>query len=284
MAEETSPLTPSAAVLGASSSSGTAEGTGTVEVPLHTADGLELRGRWHTAPDARATAVLVHGFSATRDDEALCSLARDLLSSDLNVLTYDARGHGGSEGQCGVGSTEHLDVACAVQYASEAGPPVVIVGISMGAIAVVNYLATDPTGPLLAAGAVLVSAPARWRMRVSPLGILTAALTRTRPGRYVAARRLRVRVARRWKTGETPEAAVRRIGLPLAIVHGAGDRLLAVVHGRQLHASAAGPSRLDVVDGMGHGIDDLCRGATLESVRWVLSLGAPLSPTTKPAR
>ena len=262
------------------------------DVSLHTSDGLELSGRWHDASSPRATAVLVHGFSAGRDDPAMCALARDLLEADLNVLTYDARGHGASQGHCGVGSTEHLDVESAVEHARESGLPVVLVGVSMGAVAVVNYLAADPPpmaadsvpGPLLTSGAVLVSAPARWRMKVSPVGILTAALTRTRPGRYIAARRLRVRVARRWHVGEPPEATVRRIGLPLAIVHGTGDRLLAVVHGRQLHASAAGPSRLDVVEGMGHGIDELCRKAALDSVNWILSLALPLSPTTTPDR
>lgn len=262
------------------------------DVTLHTSDGLELSGRWHAAPSARATAVLVHGFSAGRDDPAVCALAQDLLEAELNVLTYDARGHGASGGDCGVGSTEHLDVECAVEQARASELPVVLVGVSMGAIAVVNYLAAEPPpmaaesvpGPLLTSGAVLVSAPARWRMKVSPLGILTAALTRTKPGRYVAARRLRVRVARRWHAGEPPEATVRRIGLPLAIVHGTGDRLLAVVHGRQLHASAAGPSRLDVVEGMGHGIDELCRKSALDSINWILSLDPSLSPTTRPDR
>jgi pimeloyl-ACP methyl ester carboxylesterase len=243
------------------------------DVVLRTADGLALAGRWQTAQSPRATAVLVHGFSAGRDDKAVCALARDLVGEHLNVLTYDARGHGGSEGHSGVGSTEHLDVACAVERASEAGLPVVLIGVSMGAVAVVNFLDRHAGATALVVGAVLVSAPARWRMRISPVGVLAAALTRTRPGRFVAARRLRVRIAHRWRTGDPPEHVVKRIGLPLAVVHGRGDRLLAVVHGRQLHASAAGPSRLDLVEGMGHGIDDSCRKAALESVRWILDLG-----------
>jgi alpha-beta hydrolase superfamily lysophospholipase len=253
------------------------------EVCLRTTDGLRLVGRWHPREEAAATAVLVHGFSASRDDAGLCALASDIDEMGLNVLTYDARGHGGSEGHCGVGSTEHLDVACAVEQAAGAGLPIVLVGVSMGAVAVVNYLASDTERLSDVAGAVLVSAPARWRMQVSPLGILTAALTRTRVGRFVAARRMGVRVAHSWRVGEAPETAVRRIALPLAIVHGTGDRLLAVVHGRQLHASAAGPSRLDVVDGMGHGIDALCRRAALESVAWILALKSQADPTTTAA-
>jgi uncharacterized protein len=243
-----------------------------IELALLTADGVQLRGRLRASHRARATVVLAHGFSASCEDKSVCELADDLFREGLDVLTYDARGHGGSEGHCGVGSTEHLDVKCAVERACESGLPVVLIGISMGAVAVVNYLATEPIAAARVAGAVLVSAPAKWRMRVSAVGILTAALTQTRLGRYIAARRLGVRVARRWRVGEPPQSAVRRISLPLAIVHGTGDRLLAVVHGRQLHESAGGPSRLDVVSGMGHGVDDPCRKVAVDSVRWILDL------------
>ncbi len=254
------------------------------DLTFRTSDGLELRGRWQESPDADATVVLVHGFSATRDDKAVCAFARGMIEEGLNALTYDARGHGASEGQCGVGTTEHLDVAAAVDHASEAGLPIVLVGVSMGAVAVLNYLASQVVSDTNIAGAVLVSAPSRWRMKVSPVGMLTAALTRTPPGRFIAARSLRVRVAPRWRVGEIPESVVQRIAFPLAIVHGTGDRLLAVLHGRRLHASAGGPSRLEVVKGMGHGIDDRCQSAALESIKWILGPGAQphhqASPTT----
>jgi pimeloyl-ACP methyl ester carboxylesterase len=263
-----------------------ADATGPGEVLLLTTDGLRLRARWRRADTGPATAsvVLVHGFSASQSDIEVCALARDLAAAGYDVLTYDARGHGQSEGSCGVGSTEHLDVACAVETAVANGGPVVLVGVSMGGVAVAGYLAERP--PLAAdpiAGAVLVSTPSRWRMRVSPVGLLTALLTRTRGGRWVASRRLRVRISPDWRVGEPLESLVERIDLPLAVVHGTGDRLLAQDHGRRLHASAAGPSRLQLVEGMGHGIDAPSRAATVGAVAWVLSaaLGAP---TTTPGR
>jgi alpha-beta hydrolase superfamily lysophospholipase len=228
--------------------------------------------------------VVVHGFSASQDDAGIRGLAEDLSAAGYEVLTYDARGHGESEGWCGVGSTEHIDVACAVAAAAERGLPVVLVGVSMGGVAVASYLA----GAAAAArgdvvGGVLVSTPARWRMRVSPVGIVTALLTRTRPGRWVASRQLRVRIAPRWRVGEPLERAVERIEVPLAVVHGTGDRLLSLEHGRRLHASAAGPSRLELVEGMGHGIDGPSRHTTVGAVAWVLS-SAGAAPTTTPGR
>jgi alpha-beta hydrolase superfamily lysophospholipase len=251
---------------------------------LRTADGLRLRGRWHRAEhEAVASVVVVHGFSATQDDAGIKGLAEDLAAAGYDVLTYDARGHGESEGWCGVGSTEHIDVACAVAAAPR-GLPVVLVGVSMGGVAVASYLAgAGPEERPGVVGAVLVSTPARWRMRVSPVGILTALLTRTRPGRWAASRQLRVRIAPGWQVGEALETAVERIEVPLAVVHGTGDRLLSFEHGRRIHASAAGPSRLELVEGMGHGIDGPSRHTTVGAVAWVLS-SAGATPTTTPGR
>ena len=251
---------------------------------LTTTDGVRLRGRWRHGEAASASVVIVHGFSASQNDAGVRALAEDLAAAGYHVLTYDARGHGDSEGWCGVGSTEHMDVACAVGAARDKGLPVVLVGVSMGGVAVASYLAgpaTDDHGGV--AGAVLVSTPARWRMRVSPVGLVTALLTRTRPGRWVASRRLRVRIAPRWRVGKPLEEVLRRIDLPLAVVHGSQDRLLAQEHGRRLHASAGGPSRLEFVEGMGHGIDGPSRHATVGAVGWVLS-SLREAPTTTPGR
>jgi pimeloyl-ACP methyl ester carboxylesterase len=244
-----------------------AAGGATVE--LQTVDGLRLCARWKQTGTgtALASVVVVHGFSAGQDDPGVCALADDLAAAGYHVLTYDARGHGSSEGWCGVGSTEHMDVACAVEAACHRGLPIVLVGVSMGGVAVAGYLAdADARHGRLVGGAVLVSTPSRWRMQVSPVGLLTALVTRTRLGRWVASRRLRVRIAPGWRVGEPLESLLERIDAPLAVVHGTGDRLLAQEHGRRLHASAAGPCRLELVEGMGHGIDGASRHATVGAV------------------
>lgn len=251
-------------------------------VELVTADGFRLLGRWRRTENAQATVVVVHGFSASHNDEGVRALADDLAGAGYDVLTYDARGHGESEGYCGVGSTEHIDVACAAEAAAARGLPVVLVGVSMGGVAVAGYLAEPVPHPNVA-GAVLMSAPSRWRMRLSAVGVLTALLTRTRPGRWVAARQLRVRISPHWKVGQPLEALVERIEVPIAVVHGTGDRLLAPEHGRRLHASAVGPSRLELVEGGGHGIDLVSRPAAVGAVGWVLS-SVRTTPTTTPDR
>jgi alpha-beta hydrolase superfamily lysophospholipase len=241
------------------------------DLTVTTSDGVQLQCRWSSHPDGpRAVVVVVHGFASGRDNPDVCALADQLFAAGLDVVTYDARGHGLSEGRCGVGSTEHLDVASVLARVA-ADAPLVVVGVSMGAVAVVAHLAgaEAPAGAVV--GAVLVSAPSRWRMRPSAVGLLTAVLTRSAVGRWVAARWLGVRIKRGWWPGETPESAMMRIAVPVVVVHGASDRLLATSHARRLHASGDATNRLHLVEGMGHGLDSCGQNAALEAVLWLLA-------------
>lgn len=225
---------------------------------------------------ARGVAVIVHGFAASADDPGICQLAAQLCGDGLDVLVYDARGHGASEGHCSVGSEEHLDVAAAAELGADPGLPVVLIGISMGAVAVVRYLADEPMRRSLIQGAVLVSGPASWRMRPSIVGLLTAGLTRTSLGRKVAASQLGVRIAPGWRIGESPESMLRRVNLRVAVVHGAKDRLLSSAHGSRLHRSAGGPAILDIVADMGHGVRNCGWPQVVRGAQWVL--GAERAP------
>ncbi len=249
---------------------------------------MRLSGRWRRVCSPHARVVVVHGFSAGQDEDGVRCLAEDLATAGFDVLTYDGRGHGRSAGMCGVGSTEHLDVAAAVEQAGSDGVPVVLVGVSMGAIAVVRYLAApqeaDSVGCAVGsafggavggavAGAVLVSAPACWRARVTASSLVAAFLTRTRPGRWAARHHLGVRIAPRWKTGTEPESLLREVRVPLVIVHGAEDRMLGVEHAYRLRLAASSPVSLAVVPGMGHGLDGPGRR---EVSRAVSALATPL--------
>lgn len=242
------------------------------EITLVTEDGVRLRVRHSSHPaGAHAVVVVAHGFAAGLDHPDVRSLADQLFSANLDVVTYDARGHGQSEGRCGVGSTEHHDVACVVAHVAAAGLPVLVVGVSMGAIAVVAYLAATQGRDPAVVGAVLVSAPSRWRMRPSAVGVLNVVLTRSAVGRWAAGRWLGVRIRPGWWPGETPESAMNRIGIPVVVVHGANDHLLASSHARRLHGSGASSNRLQVVEGMGHGLDKDGQGAVLDAVEWLLA-------------
>jgi alpha-beta hydrolase superfamily lysophospholipase len=266
---------------------------------LLTDDGVHLSARWWRRPGrARAAVVLVHGFGASKEDAGIRALAADLHGAGFDVLTYDARGHGASEGNCTVGGEERLDVAAAATLAADGGQPVVLVGVSMGAIAVFCHVASmvdearsEPaisptTSPATSsggrrapiAGVVAVSAPARWRMSPSLVGLAILALTRTKVGRWFMLHRLGVRINTGWVLPDPPLSAISQMAVPVALVHGRRDRLIRAGEARLLFDGATEPRRLDVVAHMGHGIDDAAREAVVGAIDWVMDVPSGEAP------
>jgi uncharacterized protein len=219
---------------------------------LITADGITLAGRkWLVPHEPRAAVVLVHGFCAHRDEPQVVAAAERLHELDLDVITYDARGHGSSGGACTLGDLERHDVAAAVRLARLRTSRVVLVGASMGAIAALRHAAVDES----LAGVVVVSCPARWRLPRNPLGLASAGLTRTPLGRLVARRLMRVRIAARWTNPVPPIDLVGLISAPITFVHGEGDRFIGSGDAAQLYARANEPRYLDLVPDTGHAFE-----------------------------
>lgn len=243
------------------------------ETALLTADGIRLTQRRFPAAGApSATVVLVHGFSASSQCPNVTGVAEALAGDGYDVLTYDARGHGTSGGESTLGDHEQHDVAAAVEAARARTADVVLVGASMGAIAALRYAATDPE----LAGVVTVSCPSRWRLPRNVRGMLAAAMTRTAPGRRVTSRLAGVRVAQRWTNPEPPVTLVPRVRAPFAIVHGTADRFIPVRDAVELHDAATGPSRLDIVAGLGHAFEAPSIEAVRRAVAWTLDRHAAM--------
>ncbi|MGH9063236.1 MAG: alpha/beta hydrolase [Acidimicrobiales bacterium] len=254
------------------------------QMVLVTEDGLRLSGHWwRSRRPARGVIVMVHGFAASTDDRDVRAMAADLRRAGFDVLAYDSRGHGRSEGRCTIGDRERLDVAAAVTAAGRG--PIVVLGVSMGAVAALGHAAGRKavSGAPPVAGVVLVSAPARWRMSPSPRGLAMATLTRTGPGRWFLARSVRVRVERGWALTRPPLSLVGASRVPLAVVHGARDRLIRPHEARLLFSRAPEPRLLAVVADMGHGLDQAGRGAAVRAVEWVTEVSPKASVSPLPA-
>lgn len=142
---------------------------------LLTSDRIALSGSyWHCCSNApRAVVVLVHGLAASKDHPHLEQLATRLQCSGFEVLSYDARGHGSSEGTCTLGRLEHLDVAAAAAWAIDRGLPTIVVGASLGGVAALRYAVEHPE----LAGVVIVSSPAESRVPLRVRALLTVSRT-----------------------------------------------------------------------------------------------------------
>jgi alpha-beta hydrolase superfamily lysophospholipase len=237
------------------------------EFLLRTADGVDLSCAVTTGSARPEGAVVIaHGFTATQDDPNVTELRTTLVDAGLDVVTFDARGHGESGGACTLGMDERHDVAAAVDVARTRADKVVVVGASMGAIAALGH-SVDDTG---LAGVVTVSSPARWRIHGLPT-VGAAVMTKTRAGRRFLASKGRVRVAPRIKLGPEPRSLASRLRVPLAVIHGAADRFMPVKEADELFRCAGARRRIDVLPGMGHAFHPLASARILDAVSWALA-------------
>ncbi|MFM7322807.1 MAG: alpha/beta hydrolase [Armatimonadota bacterium] len=218
-------------------------------ISLQTTDGIRLAG-WHVpCPNARAVAVLAHGYSSCR--ETMLPYLRILRRHGFAAVLCDFRSHGWSTGDMvTLGHKEHLDLEAAVRAARMLHPdlPVMLVGESMGAATALKVASDDPDIVAVVADCAFarLDDPIANRLRITfgePLG------ARLVPGAAAeGARRLGVDPA-----SVAPEEWIARIApRPVLLVHGEADRLIPVEHAHRLHRAGGDSVELWTVPGAAH--------------------------------
>jgi fermentation-respiration switch protein FrsA (DUF1100 family) len=122
-----------------------AMGLAFANVRFRTSDGLELAGWVIPADRARGNVIFCHGHGRNRGHVA--ALLPTLHELGLNVLAFDFRGHGDSEGHTSTfGHREVADLMAAVAYLNEqyVEQPLILVGISLGADVLLQALPQLP--------------------------------------------------------------------------------------------------------------------------------------------
>jgi alpha-beta hydrolase superfamily lysophospholipase len=108
-----------------------------VDVSFPSRDGLTLRGWWLEAGDSSRAVVMVHGANGHRADSGIkmLDIAREMVNAGYNVLMFDLRGHGQSEGEhISLGYYEQRDLLGAIDYVKQRGMSKIgVIGFSMGA-------------------------------------------------------------------------------------------------------------------------------------------------------
>lgn len=124
-------------------------------------DNLRLKGWFLPAKESRITIIVAHGYGENRqyDYIPILPLAKNLVSEGYNVLLFDFRNSGESEGKMtSVGKYETRDILGAVDFlkkekAQQAGR-IVVYGFSMGAATAILAAAEDKR-----IGAVIADSP-----------------------------------------------------------------------------------------------------------------------------
>jgi uncharacterized protein len=122
------------------------------EVSFRTEDGLLLGGWWLPSPEAKRTVIALHGHRGARHH--CVGIAAAVWRTGANVLLFDHRGRGSSEGESvSLGHFETVDVSAAIGYALSRTPnvPLGLIGYSMGgAVSLISAARDKRVGAVVA--------------------------------------------------------------------------------------------------------------------------------------
>ena len=216
-------------------------------------DGLTLRG-WHIEIERGGpTVVFVHGVDSVRSGNKALLLASMLTEQGFNVLTFDLRGHGSSDGDgLSGGDHERKDVLGAIDFLEERGVPpsnVGVLGVSMGAAAAVMALVEAPS-----VEAVVLDSP---YASLSDLIAQEIGIRSALPGwsgqLFVPGVKLAAQLALDIDIGAVvPERAVSELDYPVLIIHGEDDTRVSVDHAIRVYTASHADSELWLLEGLGH--------------------------------
>lgn len=207
--------------------------------------GLTLRGWW--IPGTRhQTVVMVHGWTSSRREPM--SKADYLLDAGYNVLVFDLRGHGQSDGDyTTLGLLEPDDVAAAVAFARSRDPgPIALLGYSMGGALAVETGARDADVAAVIEDSGYGDLDNVFRagfQRQTGLPAMPFGLP------LVAIGQLDLHVG---MGTVRPVLDAARLDKPLLAIVGTADRVVPPSEGFDLFRAAPGPKQLLVVPGAGH--------------------------------
>jgi len=236
---------------GADDIPGAVAGLAVEDVSFSAADGVGLSGWLIRASDATATVVLTHGFKTNRTE--MLPWAAFLHAAGYDVLLFDSRGCGRSEGTPGLGVTEPRDITGAVSFVKghggAAGRRVAVLGISLGAGAAILAAAGDPD----ISGVVADSPWADEHVQIEHMRSISIA------GLSVPLLPYELPLVDRLIGGSlesaAPRAVVERVApRPLLLIRGADDdnATTTLADSEALYSAAGEPKALWIVHGAGH--------------------------------
>ncbi len=193
------------------------------EVALTASDGIRLVAIW--LPNKRATATILFSHGNAEDLSHDLPYLRELWGAGFNVLAYDYRGYGRSEGH----PTEK--------------------GLCRDIEAAYQHLTGDlgiPPSRILVLGRSIGGGPSTWLAITHPVGGLILESAFTSAARVLAPFPI-------LPFDQFPNLErIPRVRCPVLVMHGTADTLVPVSHGRKLFAAVRGKKSALWVEGATH--------------------------------
>jgi uncharacterized protein len=249
-----------------------AQGMAYSDVSFKTRDGLTLRG-WWIPGTVHETIVMIHGLSNNRQEPL--HKATYLHQAGYNLLVFDLRGHGQSDGNgTTMGYREPEDARAAVAEARSLDPgPIALFGYSLGASIAVEEAAANPDVKAVIEDSGFSSVGDVFLARfteVTRLPNLPWALPLVAFGQLDIGTPL-------WNVGPVGLAA--QLHKPLLAIIGAADTIVPPAEGLAIFGAAPGPKQLLVVPGASHvGAYNTAKAEYEQTVLNFLSRNLALAP------
>jgi uncharacterized protein len=221
-------------------------------------DDLTLDGWLCTSPALihRGTVVYLHGVADNRGSSI--ETIRRLLPRGYDVVAYDSRGHGASQGdRCTYGYFEKRDLQHVLDELGEGN--VILIGHSLGGAVALQAAAIDHRVRAVVAASTfadLRSIATERAPAVFTPSLIKAAFERAEHDGQFDVDRV------------SPLRAAADINVPVLIIHGALDRQTRPAHSELVFAALRGPKELLIVPDAGHN-DALKSDVWTKVERWI---------------
>ena len=206
------------------------------DVWIPTANGKKLHGWFVKSPQQPATATLLYCHGNGGNLTYVGWYAEALALTGFDVLAFDYRGYGRSEGALTDEYGLYADAEAAYEYLRRergvAPERLALYGLSLGTTAAIDLAARKPCAALvvesgLSSASELASAALPW---------LPASLHWLGKNRFESAQK------------------IAKAHCPVLITHGTRDEVIPVEQGRKLFAAAAEPKQLEIIEGGSHNL------------------------------
>lgn len=206
-------------------------------------DGVELDG-WmgKCQGNARGTIIYLHGVADNRASGA--GICERFLKAGFDVIAYDSRAHGDSEGQaCTYGFHEKRDLLQILAKVEH--PPVVLLGSSMGAAVALQAAASNDKRIATVIAAETFSDLETIARERTPSLLQGASYAKAVENAEIEGKFILSEVS--------PLKAAGNIRVPVMIIHGEKDVATPPWHSRKVYDALQGPKTMILVPDAGHG-------------------------------